>query len=140
MPSLDISHPVRSCASADANTTDSDLRRLLLWCTGNDSMPAPLPRPFIEIKRTADPSRCVFGHADRRNVSLLHSTRVCRLPAAHVCFHSIDMPEYASLAVLRAKLLLALDNSDGAFSKSGARARSGVLIHVVECSTCLRRG
>jgi hypothetical protein len=57
-------------------------------------VPTPLPEPFIKLERVGEPGR---------------------LPVAHVCFHSIDLPDYPSKTVLRAKLLAALDGSNGSF-------------------------
>ena len=34
-------------------------------------------------------------------------------PTAHTCFNTLDLPEYSGLEVLRHKLVMAIENSEG---------------------------
>ncbi len=38
---------------------------------------------------------------------------VTRLPSAHTCFNRLDLPCYTSEAVMRARLLVAVENTEG---------------------------
>jgi hypothetical protein len=102
---------------------------LLLWVVGNDSskqafllgpsvfnritihfpvalVPTPLPEPFIKLDCVEEPGR---------------------LPVAHVCSHSIGLPDYPSKNALRDRLSQALDGSNGSFGVLG------VLLLLLSC-------
>ena len=38
-----------------------------------------------------------------------------RLPEAHTCFNTVDMPDYRDYETLRDKLIQSIDNDDGKF-------------------------
>jgi len=38
-----------------------------------------------------------------------------RLPEAHTCFNTVDMPDYNDYAMMRDKLMQSIDNDDGKF-------------------------
>lgn len=81
---------------ADKSTglSPTELSRFVLWLTGSDSVPVPVPAGYFVVTRTADAQR---------------------LPVAHSCFRAVDCPLYPSVLVLKQKLMLAIDGSEGTF-------------------------
>jgi ubiquitin-protein ligase E3 A len=75
---------------------EAQQKRLLFFMTGSDRVPikglAHLTPPFV-ISRNGDEDS--------------------RLPTAHTCFNHLLLPAYSNREVLRARLLLALENAEG---------------------------
>ncbi|CAN0174807.1 unnamed protein product [Phaeothamnion confervicola] len=67
------------------------LRRFLVFVCGSPSLPA------AAVGRVEITVRC--------------QPRSASLPVAHTCFYQLDVPNYDAEAVLRHKLLLAMNNT-----------------------------
>ena len=77
--------------------------KLLFFCSGSTRPPA-----------TGFASLMGFGGQEHRfTVARVDGAEVGRLPTAHACFNKLDLPEYATEAVLRAKLQLAITGASG---------------------------
>jgi hypothetical protein len=54
-----------------------------------------------------------LGHLSPPFVISRNGAEDSRLPTAHTCFNHLLLPAYSSKAVLRERLLLALENAEG---------------------------
>ncbi len=61
----------------------------------------------------ANPRTSVLTHTPLQTHTLANRPDSERLPSAHTCFNVLLLPDYASQAKLRAKLLTAIDNAQG---------------------------
>ena len=75
-------------------TTNEWRRRLLMFTTGSDRIP-------------------ITGLASMRFVIQRAGDDQSHLPAAHTCFNTLDLPEYATPAVLRQRINTALEHVTG---------------------------
>jgi hypothetical protein len=86
--------------------TDQDRRQLLKFVTGTRSVPL---EGFSNLRSNGHLSLFKIGPS---------SNSVQSLPLGHTCFCSIDVPRYPTYEILRAKLLTAIYEGDGAFLMS----------------------
>ena len=84
--------------------SEADLRNFLKFVTGSPSLPHG--------------GLGAGGMASNQPAGKICFTRLPnsqRLPEAHTCFNSVDLPDYNDLAMLQEKLRQAIDNDDGKF-------------------------
>jgi ubiquitin-protein ligase E3 A len=88
--------PPQPCAQVVHALDEAQQKRLLFFITGSDRVPIKglghLSPPFVVSRNGADD---------------------LRLPTAHTCFNHLLLPAYSDRGVLRARLLLALENAEG---------------------------
>jgi len=83
--------------------TAEEQSKLLFFCTGSMRPPAT---GFTSLMGCN-------GGEHRFTVARVHGGAQGRLPTAHACFNTLDLPEYASEAELRAKLRLVFTEAEG---------------------------
>jgi hypothetical protein len=82
--------------------TETELKQFLLFVTETHSIPIS----GLQNKNELSPY-------PRNKIVVIHSTLLTHLPVAHVCFYSIDVPEYRSEKELEEKLKMAISQSPG---------------------------
>ena len=103
-PAYGSSNQIRWFWALVQSMAPEERSRLLLFCTGSMRPPAT---GFGSL----------MGYGGRENelftVASIDGAEAGRLPTAAACFNKLNLPRYDSEAVLRAKVLLALAESEG---------------------------
>ena len=97
------SRQVRWLWAAVREMSPEDRSKLLCFGTGSARLPAT---GFGSLSGYQ-------GEEHLFTVARVHGGDVGRLPTAHTCFNTIDLPEYESYATLRAKLQQAISCAQG---------------------------
>eukprot|EP00485_Elphidium_margaritaceum_P004535 CAMPEP_0202707012 /NCGR_PEP_ID=MMETSP1385-20130828/19358_1 /ASSEMBLY_ACC=CAM_ASM_000861 /TAXON_ID=933848 /ORGANISM="Elphidium margaritaceum" /LENGTH=942 /DNA_ID=CAMNT_0049365619 /DNA_START=45 /DNA_END=2873 /DNA_ORIENTATION=+ len=85
---------VRDFWSVAHELSDSDKRQLLTFCTGSDRVPINgLGELTLTISKNGNDNS--------------------KLPTSHTCFNHLLLPEYSSKEIMKTRLLLAIQNSEG---------------------------
>ena len=85
-----------------------ELRRFLRFVTGSPSL------PYGGLSGGGSGGQAAAGAATGR-ICFTQLPKSDRLPEAHTCFNTVDLPDYNDYVTLRDKLMQSIDNDDGKF-------------------------
>ncbi len=96
------------CKQVLWSLNDEQLQRFLFFATGQIGMfNGGSHEPLWNPNEMALP---------RNRITIAMCADVTRLPVAHVCFYTVDMPQYDTADKMKQKLLQAIMNTDDSFA------------------------